>query len=243
MAGTPPNIVYIHSHDTGRYVQPYGHGIPTPNIQLLADQGVLVQGGVLRSAHLLGQPRVASHRPVLPPERDARPRPSGLVAERQRRALDPRAAPRRLSLVADRRAAHRGRSGVDRLRRHLRRRLEPRRERGARGDRGDQQRARALLPLGRILRDAPELRRPHLRSRHALLPAARGPARHAADTRGRGGVQGERPLARPGHRRGSQRALSGRARRPHADRLHHRPRAWLSRTRRRRFSTAAPGSC
>ena len=37
----PPNILYIHSHDTGRYVQPYGHGIPTPNIQLLADQGVL----------------------------------------------------------------------------------------------------------------------------------------------------------------------------------------------------------
>ncbi len=37
----PPNIVYIHSHDTGRYVQPYGHQIPTPNIQLLADQGVL----------------------------------------------------------------------------------------------------------------------------------------------------------------------------------------------------------
>ena len=38
---TPPNIVYLHSHDTGRYVQPYGHQIPTPNIQLLADQGVL----------------------------------------------------------------------------------------------------------------------------------------------------------------------------------------------------------
>ena len=38
---TPPNILYIHSHDTGRYVQPYGHQIPTPNIQLLADQGVL----------------------------------------------------------------------------------------------------------------------------------------------------------------------------------------------------------
>jgi arylsulfatase A-like enzyme len=36
-----PNILYIHSHDTGRYVQPYGHGIPTPNIQLLADQGAL----------------------------------------------------------------------------------------------------------------------------------------------------------------------------------------------------------
>ena len=37
----PPNILYIHSHDTGRYVQPYGHQVPTPNIQLLADQGVL----------------------------------------------------------------------------------------------------------------------------------------------------------------------------------------------------------
>src|SRR5215212_7305904 len=39
-ASTPPNILYIHSHDTGRYVQPYGYQVPTPNIQLLADQGV-----------------------------------------------------------------------------------------------------------------------------------------------------------------------------------------------------------
>lgn len=36
-----PNILYIHSHDTGRCVQPYGFQVPTPNIQLLADQGVL----------------------------------------------------------------------------------------------------------------------------------------------------------------------------------------------------------
>jgi len=36
-----PNILYIHSHDTGRYVQPYGYAIPTPNIQNLAEQGVL----------------------------------------------------------------------------------------------------------------------------------------------------------------------------------------------------------
>jgi arylsulfatase A-like enzyme len=35
------NVLYIHSHDTGRYVQPYGHAIPTPNIQWLADQGVM----------------------------------------------------------------------------------------------------------------------------------------------------------------------------------------------------------
>jgi arylsulfatase A-like enzyme len=38
---TPPNVLYLHSHDTGRYVQPYGHQIPTPNIQMLADQGAL----------------------------------------------------------------------------------------------------------------------------------------------------------------------------------------------------------
>lgn len=37
----PPNVLYIHSHDTGRYVQPYGFQVPTPNIQMLADQGVL----------------------------------------------------------------------------------------------------------------------------------------------------------------------------------------------------------
>jgi arylsulfatase A-like enzyme len=41
ISNRPPNILYIHSHDTGRFVQPYGFQVPTPNIQLLADQGVL----------------------------------------------------------------------------------------------------------------------------------------------------------------------------------------------------------
>lgn len=36
-----PNILYIHSHDTGRYIQPYGYAVPTPNMQALAEQGVL----------------------------------------------------------------------------------------------------------------------------------------------------------------------------------------------------------
>ena len=36
-----PNILYLHSHDTGRYIQPYGHAIATPNLQKLAEQGVL----------------------------------------------------------------------------------------------------------------------------------------------------------------------------------------------------------
>lgn len=37
----PHNILYIHSHDTGRYIQPYGHAVPTPNLQALAQEGVL----------------------------------------------------------------------------------------------------------------------------------------------------------------------------------------------------------
>jgi N-sulfoglucosamine sulfohydrolase len=41
MSSHRPNILYIHSHDTGRYIQPYGHAIPTPNIQRIAEQGVL----------------------------------------------------------------------------------------------------------------------------------------------------------------------------------------------------------
>jgi arylsulfatase A-like enzyme len=36
-----PNIIYLHSHDTGRYIQPYGHAVPTPNLQRFAEQGVV----------------------------------------------------------------------------------------------------------------------------------------------------------------------------------------------------------
>ncbi len=36
-----PNIVYLHSHDTGRFIQPYGHTVPTPNMQCFAEQGVV----------------------------------------------------------------------------------------------------------------------------------------------------------------------------------------------------------
>ena len=36
-----PNILYVHSHDTGRWVRPYGYSVRTPNIQRLAEEGVL----------------------------------------------------------------------------------------------------------------------------------------------------------------------------------------------------------
>ncbi len=34
------NILYLHSHDTGRYVEPYGFSVSTPAIQRFAEQGV-----------------------------------------------------------------------------------------------------------------------------------------------------------------------------------------------------------
>jgi N-sulfoglucosamine sulfohydrolase len=36
-----PNILYIHSHDSGRHLSPYGHDVPTPNLKKLASEGVL----------------------------------------------------------------------------------------------------------------------------------------------------------------------------------------------------------
>ena len=36
-----PNILYLHVHDCGRYVQPYGYPVPTPAIQKLAEGGVV----------------------------------------------------------------------------------------------------------------------------------------------------------------------------------------------------------
>lgn len=35
-----PNILYLHSHDTGRSVRPYGHDMQTPATQRLAEDGL-----------------------------------------------------------------------------------------------------------------------------------------------------------------------------------------------------------
>jgi arylsulfatase A-like enzyme len=35
------NILYIHTHDTGRCIQPYGYAVPTPNLQAFARQGTV----------------------------------------------------------------------------------------------------------------------------------------------------------------------------------------------------------
>jgi arylsulfatase A-like enzyme len=36
-----PNILYLHCHDHGRYIQPYGYSVPTPNLARFAQEGVL----------------------------------------------------------------------------------------------------------------------------------------------------------------------------------------------------------
>lgn len=41
MTSQPFNIVYLHCHDAGRYIQPHGYAVPTPSLQRLAEQGVL----------------------------------------------------------------------------------------------------------------------------------------------------------------------------------------------------------
>lgn len=35
------NIVYFHSHDTGRVIEPYGYPVSTPNLKHLSSNGVL----------------------------------------------------------------------------------------------------------------------------------------------------------------------------------------------------------
>jgi len=41
VAEGPPNVLFLHSHDTGRHLEPYGFPVATPNLQQLAAQGVL----------------------------------------------------------------------------------------------------------------------------------------------------------------------------------------------------------
>jgi arylsulfatase A-like enzyme len=44
-----PNILYLHCHDAGRYIEPFGHAIPSPNLQKLAEGGVLFRNNFCAS--------------------------------------------------------------------------------------------------------------------------------------------------------------------------------------------------
>jgi len=41
LATLKPNIIYLHSHDSGRHLAPYGQDVPTPHLKQLALEGVL----------------------------------------------------------------------------------------------------------------------------------------------------------------------------------------------------------
>ena len=58
------NILYVHTHDTGRFIQPYDASIPTPNLMKLAQTGTLFRNAYCcgptcspsRAGLLTGQP-------------------------------------------------------------------------------------------------------------------------------------------------------------------------------------------
>lgn len=64
MTEKPMNILYVHTHDTGRMIQPYDPAIPTPTLQRLAQDGTLFRHAYCcgptcspsRAALLTGQP-------------------------------------------------------------------------------------------------------------------------------------------------------------------------------------------
>jgi arylsulfatase A-like enzyme len=77
------NILYFHSHDTGRWIAPYGHPHPTPNFSRLAEAGTLFENAFTVS-------------PTCSPSRAAlltgqRPRKNGMIGlvHRGARLLDP----------------------------------------------------------------------------------------------------------------------------------------------------------
>ncbi len=58
-----PNIIYLNSHDTGRWIQPYGYPVSTPNLQCFAEDAVVFRNAYCmnptcspnRAAMLTGQ--------------------------------------------------------------------------------------------------------------------------------------------------------------------------------------------
>ena len=223
-----PNILYLHSHDTGRFIQPYGHQVPTPNIQRLADQGLLFRKAFCAAPDVLGLALGAAHGAVPARERDDGPGPPRVRALRLLPPHRPHAARGGLLVGADRRAAPLQGPGGARLRPRGRERHQPRGLRGA----GRRRAARAgaagaVLPLRRLLRDPSRVLRAHLGARRAVLAAARQPARHAGDAPRHGLLQGQRALAGPGRRLRAQRARRARPRRRHARDPHDRPRPRL----------------
>ena len=204
---TRPNILYLHSHDTGRYIQPYGEQVPMPNVQALADQGVLFRqafcaaptcsasraclltgqygqtNGMMGLAHRGWSLRDYSHH-IVHTLREAG-YTSMLIGE-QHISKEPevigydeviKIPTTRVETVAP--------LAMEVLRRPRERPL--------------------FLSVG-FFETHREFLGPGLAARRPLLQAAEEPARHAGGARRHGGLQGERALARPRRRHGPGRA-------------------------------------
>ena len=201
-----PNILYLHSHDTGRYVQPYGHPVPTPNIQRLADEGMLFRQAFCaaptcsasRAALLTGQ--YAHTNGML----GLAHRGWSLNDYRQHIVHTLRAAGYHSALIGEQHIAKRpGLIGYDRVVKfddHARRRRRAGRDRRPRGEPAQP----FFLSVG-FFETHREFFEPRGATSALLAPPANLP--DTPETRARHGrVQGQRALARPGRRRRARRA-------------------------------------
>ena len=203
--GRSPNILYIHSHDTGRWVQPSRVPGADPEHPAAGRPGRAVPAGLLRGAHLFRQPGFAAHRGVLPQQRDGGARPPRLALQRlgHHWVHTLRAAGYRSVMIGEQHISDDpGEIGYDEVI-DVDSRTTPQDVAPITIETlASVERARSSCRSASSRRTA--VRRAHLCPRHALL----APPGILPDTRGHagghGGVQGKRPLARPGHRSGSR---------------------------------------
>jgi arylsulfatase A-like enzyme len=192
VVGNRPNILYLHSHDTGRYTQPYGEPVPMPNVQALADQGVL-----FREAFCAAPTCSASRACLLTGQYGQSNGMMGLAHRgwslrdyRHHIVHTLRKAGYTSTLIGEQHISKRPDViGYDEVMKIPTNRVES---------------VAAALPVRRLLRDPPRIPASGRIARRSLLQAPGEPAGHAGGPRRRRSVQGERALARPGRRHGAQ---------------------------------------
>ena len=238
------NVLYLHSHDTGRYIQPYGYPVPTPNLQRLADQGILFRRAFSAASTCSGS-RAALITGEYPHRNGMMGlahrgwtlndyghhllhtlRPAGYHSEligEQHVSADPDVIGYdEVHDITSNHVATVAPLAVERLRGGL---------------------PGAVLPVRRLLRDPPQVLRAEHDPRRAVLGAAGQPARHAGRAARRRGVQGQRAPPRPGRRQRARRARRERPRGAHAGHLHDRPRAAVPGRQGDACMTAGPACC
>jgi arylsulfatase A-like enzyme len=224
-----PNIVYMHSHDTGRYVQPYGYSIPTPNIQRLADQGIL-----FRKAFCAAPTCSASRACLLTGQYG---HTNGMLGLAHRgwslndythhivHTLRDRGY--HSALIGDQHISKKpdviGYDEVVRIDTNHADQIAPAAEEFL-SRQGEEP---FFLSVG-FLRDPPRVPRPEVGARPALRAAAAQPPRRPGDPSRHGRLPSQRTRARPGRGRGARLARGLRPVRADPDRLHHRSRNPLS---------------